>query len=489
LVIAIVTWTGSPAPARDSSDVLALPIIGYNDPNYSALATRSIGLLEHSYNNGLGLWRMCVPYTCNAKNRDWGADALTNVLAFRWMLDRDPSVLPYLRRLVKTSYQWSPHLAGSSDSAAWDAVSEARMYQVTGDQLALKKSEAALAWITSTKSFATGACPQVDYQWAHGKRTDLKTIETEANYVKAAMIVYSITGKRDYLKQAEQQYAVVRKYFLARTAPLYTAYMFDNHKSCHVLPGQFFASVNGDMIWDGSALAAATGQRAYLSQAIATARAVQTKLSDSAGVFADLLADNDIVEPLIEAMYTLATTDHQHFARQWLLTNASAAGADVNSMGEFGRFFDGPPPADEATAWQVNGGIALAVVAATLDPHGHPSDPGFWQTASFVVDSQTLAGGAIRIQVHGRAIAIIGTIGAQCCNAGHARVFVDGRETFDQTGIWQNMSSPSHQQPDQVLFAWRWRTGGEHVITIRPASYNSMQGGSFFQMTGYLVAP
>jgi hypothetical protein len=51
------------------------------------------------------------------------------------------------------------------------------------------------------------------------------------------------------------------------------------------------------------------------------------------------------------------------------------------------------------------------------------------------------------------------------------------------------MTSPALQQPDQVLFAWRWSSGGRHVITIRPASYNSEEGGSFFAMSGYLVVP
>ena len=67
------------------------------------------------------------------------------------------------------------------------------------------------------------------------------------------------------------------------------------------MPGQYFASVNGNMIWAGQALAAATGAGRYLSQAVATARAVRANLSDGAGVFADLQADNDITGPLVEA--------------------------------------------------------------------------------------------------------------------------------------------------------------------------------------------
>jgi hypothetical protein len=263
--------------------------------------------------------------------------------------------------------------------------------------------------------------------------------------------------------------------------------VFDDGSTCRPLPGRYFASVNGNMIWAGRALAAATSQQRYLSDAVATARAVQAHLSDGAGIFADLQADNDIAGPLVEAMYSLATAGHQAFAARWLLANASAAGADMNSVGEFGRFFDGPPPAVLATAWQVGGGIALMQAAGALDPSGHPADPQFWGGATFVPRQLSLTSGPVRIAFTGQAIAIMGTVGARCCRTGHASVLVDGVQTFSQTGIWQGMSSPARRQPDQVLFAWRWPRDGHHVITVLPASYDAEEGGSFFAMTGYLL--
>jgi len=468
---------GSPAAYVKSADI-----------SYSALAARSISLLENSYYNGTGLWHMCFPKgTCSTKNRDWGADALTNVLYFRWMLDRDPSVVPYMRTLAQTAHQWLPTDIGSSDSVTWDAVAEVRLYQVTRNKAVLAKAQAALKFVDTEPGLATGACPTIDYQWPYGARGQLKTIETTTNYVKAALLLYHITGKKSFLTQAKRQYAQVRRYFFNRPTKLYSSYLFDNGKKCKLLPGQYFASVNGNMIWAGSMLAQATGRHGYLGDAIATARAVQSELSDGAGIFADLQADNDIGEPLIEAMYRLATYDHLAFAKNWLLRNASAAGADVNAAGAFGRFFDGPPPSATATAWQVNGGIALMVAAAAIDPQGHPADPGFWDRATFVLDSQTMAHDTVRVSFTGRAIAIIGTIGDKCCILGHASVAVDGVPTVNQAGIWQNYSSPSRQQPDQVLFAWRWRTSGHHVITIGPAKFDNEEGGSFFSMTGYLL--
>jgi hypothetical protein len=49
------------------------------------------------------------------------------------------------------------------------------------------------------------------------------------------------------------------------------------------------------------------------------------------------------------------------------------------------------------------------------------------------------------------------------------------------------MSSPARQQPGQTLFAWRWRRPGHHVITILPGAYDREEGGSFFQMDGYML--
>ena len=456
---------------------------------YGQRAALAVGALEHTFYNGTGLWHMCSGLPCNTKNRDWGSDSLTYDLYLRWRLTGDATVPPIMSTLATTALTWNACQAGSSDTVMWDAIADAREYQVTGSAAALAKARAAFAWVDSVHAaaFGSGACPDVDYQWPDGKGGYLKTLETATNYIKAALLLRQLTGSGRYLAKAESEYQQVRRYFLDQRAQLYTVYVFDDGTDCQALPGRYFASVNGNMIWAGSALAAATGRRAYLTQAIATAGAVSSDLGDATGIYADLQADNDVSEPLVEGMYQLASRDRQAFARTWLLRAASAAGGDQNAAGEFGRFFDGPPPTAEATAWQVNGGAALIETAAALDPGGRPADPEFWQRARFVPDARGLHGTELRISFTGRAIAIMGSIGAMCCVTGHARVFVDGTQTFDRTGIWQNMTSPSVSQPDQVLFAWRWPAPGRHTITIRPGAPDAEEGGSFFQMTGYLV--
>jgi hypothetical protein len=263
--------------------------------------------------------------------------------------------------------------------------------------------------------------------------------------------------------------------------PLYTTYVFDDGHACAQLPHRFFASVNGDMIWAGIELQHDTGDAAYLHEAVASARAVVQHLSDANGVFADLQAENDVVEPLVEAMAALASRG-EGFARTWILRNAAVALSARTGDGSFGRFFDGPPPTTTVTAWQTNGGLALEIAAAALAP-GAVARPGSgWSAAVHV--SRELDALPATLTFRGSGIALLGTLGERCCESGHASVLVDGRETFDRTGIWQDKSSSGLAIPDTVLFAWRWRAAGPHTLTFEPGTTNGKEGGPFLHIVG-----
>lgn len=482
-----VNFSFATSKARDSKPDPRVPA----GPTYATLAQRSIFMLEHTFYNGSGLWHMCVPVDlCNTKNMDWGADSLTYDLYLRWQVARDRTVVPLLDGLARSMRWWPSTRVGSEDNIAWDAVAEAREYQVTGLRLALAKAEETMARLNEGPSagYAIGACPAIPYQWPFGHFSfGLKVLETDSNYVKAALLLYQATSNRAYLDDAVVRYAAIRRYYLSGPTSLYTDFVFDNGVSCQAVPRIFLGSVNGNMIWDGANLAAATGDAVYLREAIATAHAVVDHLSDSTGVYNPLFTDIDVGEPMIEAMYDLATADHQGFARKWLLTTASAAGGDVNSSYEFGRFFDGPPPSGAVTAWSVNGGVALMTAAAGLDGTGRPAGYGYWKHAIWVPINLALDGPSLPINFTGRAIAIVGTIGDICCRPGHALVAVDGVTTYSNVGIWQDRSSPARRLNNQILFAWRWRSGGPHTITIWPAAYNPLEGGTYFHMIGYLV--
>jgi hypothetical protein len=439
---------------------------------------------------GGGAWRACDAPDCATGNSDWGYDSLTYVLASRYAATRDRRLLTPLRALAESAPTFPAPctaVAGCdswSDVPEWDAIALMDEYTSTHDPIALAKAEAAFAYVESSSAYALGACPRILYQQPGGALNQLKTLETDANLIKAALLLYGAMGRPEYLAAARSHYEAVRTYFLDPGVALYSVYVFDDGSACTQVPHRFFASVNGDMIWAGVDLSRATGDRVYLDQAIATGRAVAEQLADARGIFTDLQAENDIVEPLVEGMAALAR-DGEAFARAWILRNAAAALSARARDGSFGRFFDGPPPESTITAWQANGGLALEIAASELASEARTPAVKAWGAAARVpADVSALPSS---ITVRGSGIALLGTLGEQCCEAGHARLVIDGRETFDQTGIWQNKSSSGKTIPGTVLFAWRWPVAGSHTITFEPGVENGKEGGAFLHLTGYKV--
>ena len=240
----------------------------------------------------------------------------------------------------------------------WDAVAALRTYDVTHDATALRNAQAAYAAVAESDVYARGACPEIDYQRPHAASGGLKTLETDANALLAAVLLAQRTRRADYLDQARRRYAAIRRWFLDPQLPLYTVYVFDDGRTCKPLPHRFFASVNGLMIEAGLTLARVTHDDRFAHDARATAHAIRA-LDDDRGIFTDLQAENDVVEPLVLAMLQLATGGDA-FAKGWIVRNAAAAAhARREADGAYGRFFDGPPPTAIVTAWQSNGGLAL----------------------------------------------------------------------------------------------------------------------------------
>ena len=433
---------------------------------------------------------MCSTGSCGTTDQDWGADSLTYALALREQTTGDQSLTPILAALAAAAPSYPAPCSGSScsswsDVPQWDTIALAREYEATHDPAVLAKAESAFEFVEGSPVFALGACPAIRYQQPNGGSNNLKTLETDGNAIKAALLLYQDSGTATYLDVARQRYAAVRQYFLDPQVPLYTTYVFDDGVRCSQLPHRFFASVNGDMIWNGLALFHDTGQSLYLNQALATAHAVANDLDDADGIFTDLQAENDVVEPLVEAMYTLAADDHAAFAREWILRNAAAALGSRAPDGVFGRFFDGPPPTSIVTAWQTNGGISLEIAAAALAPNLAAVAPSGWQSARYV--SQQITGTPAHITFVGEAIALVGTLGEQCCESGHVQVLLDGHETFDQTGIWQDKSSAGISIPNSILFAWRWPTPGRHTVGFAAGIANGKEGVSFVHIQGYFL--
>jgi hypothetical protein len=456
-----------------------------------------VTLRDAWYVPGTG-WRGC-PVECGANDQDWGADSLTTVLYERWLLTRDPAIVDWLRELIAPAPDHGRDAAMWSDVPLWDAVAALRMYDATHDPRALRHAIDDYAYVARGTPFAGGACGAIDYQYPQDRGggpppgAGLKTLETGANRILAAALlaqrVADPSERSSYLADARRSYAAARRVFLDRRRFLYTVYAFDSGRSCSVLPQRFFASVNGVMIEAGIELARASGDERYARDAHATAAAL-ARLADDRGVFTDLQAENDIVEPLVLAMVKLARNGDAH-ARAWILTNATAAVNARDAAGSYGRFFDGPAP-PRATIFETNGGFGLMIAAAALAPGAVPDRSNPWVHA---------AGSDVRISAPavytftGSGIAVIGTLGGRCaaafpgdrlCEAGHAHLRIDGREMVDRTGIWQGKMFGGRTL-NAVLFAWRWPTRSTHVLTFVPGEQNGKEGSSFLDVRRVLI--
>jgi hypothetical protein len=457
----------------------------------SDAALRTMQSLFYSQGN----WRMCVPTACSGvlplDDFDWGADSMTAALYLRWTFEKDASIVTMMKALDANGAGYGTCTDTSclmwSDVPLWDSIAGAHEHFVTGSATSLARAKSGFDFVDTANQFALGACPEIDYQRPGGD-LNLKTLETDSNYIKAALLLFQLTGSSSYLDKAVAKYASVRKYFLDPQVPLYTVYVFDDGKTCAPLAHRFYGSVNGNMIWNGLTLAADTGQSSYADDAMATAKAVNQYLGDSAGIYADLQTDDDVAEPLVEGMYLMATQGKQSFATDWLLKNATAMAGARTPEGVYGRFFDGPAPPGQITEWQANGGFALAFVAGALSPTGPAStNAGAWKDATYVADDLSTLPSSITFT--GRAIAVMGTIGEKCCKVGEARVFVDGVETFDQTGIHQNQSNAFGPVPSSILFAWRWPTSGSHTLRFEAGPPDPKDGGPFLHVQGYSYVP
>jgi hypothetical protein len=431
-----------------------------------------------------GAWLECNAADCRTATSDWGVDAQTYALYLRWATSRDARIPPVLAALSAHAPRYgtpcsdAAHCQAWSDTPSWDAIALAREYEATGDQRALDGAEAAVRYVERSSPFGGGACPSILYQMPHTGASDVKSLETEANLIKAELLLYRSTHESGFLEHAERHYAAAREAYLDPDVPLYAVHVIDDGTRCAQVPRHFFASVNGDMIWNGLALAAEAHDARYAAEAMATAHAVDEHLGDGRGVFVDTGGENDVGEPLVEAMVKVAARPDGGFAGAWILRNAAAALSARAEDGTFSRFFDGPAQT-RTSAWQGNGGLALEIAAAALAPHDRPDGGDAWTSARAVGAAFTTLPATVTFD--GSGIALVGTLGRGCEKA-HVRVFVDGVETFDRSGLWKNSSMPS-AAVSTVMFAWRWPASGTHTLRLEARS----DEGSEVQLQPYAI--
>jgi hypothetical protein len=324
------------------------------------------------------------------------------------------------------------------------------------------------------------------------------------------------------LNKAVAKYKAVKQVFPDSTPggipQLYTSYVIDDGKTCTQIPRRFYASVNGNMIWSGWQLAhmVTDGTASqYVDDYMGTAQAVVSQLSDPAGVFENLEAGVDSAEPMVEAMYVLATDPlyPQPLAKNWILTNAAVVAANVRTDGTYGRLLGGPATsrANSASDLLSTAGAYALVMASDAFAPTQGAAPSDWNSASYVdvtalpqgvalTETSPASSWPLTITFTGHGIALIGTRGEGNPSSrgrdGHARVFIDGLETSDQTGIWQasgvvNSVTPPPYHND-VLFAWQWpysSLAATHTVAIQPGVYDPKEGHAYIHIVGYYVLP
>ena len=306
----------------------------------------------------------------------------TYLLAFLYSLNSSPTTHQMISSAMKNLNEGRPRIylpcttvpetcVHKSDVTQWDAVAALRELSVIGNvPIATGSTATTLSraiddfnyvdgapFNVPNVGFAFGACPSINYQQSDGSRQPDQDMETDSNYIKAAILLsqyYASLGNvsnyrslaQSYLNKAVSKYQAVKKVFADSTVggipALYTVYVVDNGSTCAQIPQRFYASVNGNMIWNGWELASMVtdGTAAnYRSDAVATAKAVLDNLSDLMGIYENLESGCDVAEPLVEAMYKLATDSvhPQAFAKAWILSNAGIVAANVRSDGTYNR--------------------------------------------------------------------------------------------------------------------------------------------------------
>src|SRR5438270_10889426 len=206
VLLVVVVAAATPAAASPGSTTFA-----------SARAA-AVATLLRVYGSG-GSWRLCDRPGCPAATTDWGVDSLTYALYLDWQTTRDPRVPRAMSALLRSAPVYGapctvPGCQSWSDVPEWDAIAALREYAVLHDPRALANAEKAYAFVQDGDAFARGACPDIDYQQPAGGANKLKTLETDANAIKAGLLLYGATHDARYLDQSEARYVAVRAPFL-----------------------------------------------------------------------------------------------------------------------------------------------------------------------------------------------------------------------------------------------------------------------------------
>ena len=154
------------------------------------------------------------------------------------------------------------------DDNNWIALDLLAVYRLSGKQAILRRAEGVFQFLVSGWDTEAGdACPGGVF-WARSPLSQIRTTVSTANAALVALRLYQATGKRNYLAWAQRMYGWVARCLAGRNRLYY-----DDLDSLGNVSKQEWTYNQGAMIAAGGLLARATGQRTYLDQARASAKA------------------------------------------------------------------------------------------------------------------------------------------------------------------------------------------------------------------------
>ena len=170
----------------------------------------AVATLAGVYYSGRGSWRACDAPGCATGDTDWGDDSLTYALALQASLGHDRRLVSMLRALASNAPAYALPCVrvsgcGWSDPAEWDSIALSDEYLATGAPVALVKARNAFEYVQRARVFSLGGCPAIPYQQPGGGENRLKTLETAANAMKAALLLYKATRERAYLDLSDRR--------------------------------------------------------------------------------------------------------------------------------------------------------------------------------------------------------------------------------------------------------------------------------------------
>lgn len=260
----------SQAPARAAGLAYAAMRrrFGYVDGRYAASDTR------HSYAH---LWPLSQALTASLA---FGALSGPDAAAARADALRTVGALADYRS--GQGYESVPRVArvgGGNlyyDDNNWIALDLLAVYRLSGKQAILRRAEGVFRFLVSGWDTKAGdACPGGVF-WARPPLAQIRTTVSTANAALVALELYHATGRRSYLGWAERMYAWVTRCLAGRNGLYY-----DDLDPLGNVSKHEWTYNQGAMIAAGVLLAKATGERSYLDQARASARAALARYGAS----------------------------------------------------------------------------------------------------------------------------------------------------------------------------------------------------------------